>query len=62
MTRRNKYLIGAALGVFAAGLAVVAATRLAPRMKTRMEAHCREMMGKLVKAEDKRREGEPISS
>jgi hypothetical protein len=39
MTRRNKYLVGAALGALAGGLMVLTATKVIPRLKGRMEAH-----------------------
>lgn len=59
MRNRNKYLLGVALGVAAIGAAVLVAKN-APKMKARMERHCREMMGSFVEATDKEREGEPI--
>lgn len=43
MRRRDKYLLGLALGIGAFGLGLVTA-KAAPKMKARMEEHCREMM------------------
>ena len=59
MRNRDKYLLGAALGIAAVGLAVVAA-KTAPKMKARMAGHCREMMASFVEATDNEREGEPV--
>ena len=60
MRNRNKYLLGVALGFAAFGLGLVFA-RGAPKIKTRMEGHCREMMDGLVKAKDREREGELVA-
>jgi hypothetical protein len=60
MTNRSKYLIRAVLGALTVGLIMIGAPKAVPRMKARMEAHCREMMTSFAEAEDKKREGEPI--
>jgi hypothetical protein len=44
MTNRRKYLLGAAFGALTVGLIMIGAPKVVPRMKARMEAHCREMM------------------
>ena len=57
MRNRDKFVLGLALGIAAFGLGVVAA-KAAPKMKARMEGHCREMMASFVEARDDEREGE----
>ncbi len=59
MRSRDKYLLRVALGIAALGLGVVVA-KGAPKMKARMEGHCREMMTSFVEVSDREREGEPI--
>ena len=59
MSNRDKYLLGTALGIIVVGLGLVAA-KAAPKMKARMEGHCREMMASFVEATDYEREREPI--
>lgn len=59
MRKRDKYLLGAAFGIAAFGL-TLAITNIAPKMKARMEGHCREMMAGFVEAANHEREGEPV--
>ncbi len=59
MRNRDKYLLGAALGIIAFGLGVVAA-KAAPKLKARMAGHCRGMMASFVEAADKDRKREPV--
>ena len=50
MKNLNKYMLGAVLGAVTVGIAVVAATKFVPKMKDRMENHCRGMLTGFVEA------------
>ncbi len=59
MGNLDKYLLGVAVGIMAFGLGLVA-VKAAPKMKTRMAGHCREMMSSFVEATNNERERDPI--